>query len=85
MSMNSVFTQIGVILLYVLVGLIAGKARVINPQQRQFLTRFCSNLVLPFTILSASSQQPLMIISKGGLRLCLCAGGDRADHPERHR
>jgi len=40
MSMNSVFTQIGVILLYVLVGLIAGKARVINPQQRQLLRLF---------------------------------------------
>lgn len=55
--MTSVFTQIGVILLYVLVGFVAGKTRLISPEQRQYLTRLCSNLILPFTVLSASSRE----------------------------
>lgn len=56
LSMNIVFTQILVILLYVLVGFVAGKAGLINPDQRKYLTRLCTNLILPFTILSASNQ-----------------------------
>lgn len=55
-SMNIVFTQILVILLYVLVGFAAGKAGLINPDQRKYLTRLCTNLILPFTILSAANQ-----------------------------
>ena len=55
-SMNVVVTQILVILLYTAVGYAAGKAGLISPDQRRYLTRLCTNLVLPFTILSASSQ-----------------------------
>ena len=55
--MSQVLTQILVILLYVIVGFVAGKVKVINPEQRKYLTGLCSNLILPFTILSASSQQ----------------------------
>ena len=57
MSMSLVFTQILVILLYVLVGFASGKLRLINPEQRRYLSGLCSTLILPFTILSASSQQ----------------------------
>ncbi len=55
-SMEIVFQQILVILLYVLVGYAAGKAGLVNPEQRRYLTRVCTDLILPFTILSASSQ-----------------------------
>ena len=57
LSMRLVFTQILVILLYVAVGFVAGKARLILPEQRKYLSGLCSNLILPFTILSAASQQ----------------------------
>lgn len=57
MSMQLVFTQILIILLYIAVGLVAGKTGIINPEQRKYLTNLCSNLVLPFTILSGASQQ----------------------------
>ena len=57
MSMNLVFTQILVILMYVVIGLVAGKTGIINPQQRKYLTSLASNLILPFTILSAASQE----------------------------
>ena len=56
MSMRLVFTQILVILLYVGIGFAAGKARLIDPAQRRYLSGLCSNLILPFTILSAASQ-----------------------------
>ena len=55
-SMDLVFTQILVILLYVVIGYAAGRFRLISPDQRRYLTRLCTDLVLPFTILSASSQ-----------------------------
>lgn len=55
-SMNVVFTQILVILLYILIGYAAGKLRLINADQRKYLTTICTNLILPFTILSASNQ-----------------------------
>ncbi len=55
-SMDIVFTQILVILLYVAVGFAAGKGGLVSPDQRKYLTRICTDLVLPFTILSASSQ-----------------------------
>lgn len=55
--MGLVFSQILVILLYVAVGFAAGKARLILPDQRKFLSGLCSNLILPFTILSAASQE----------------------------
>ena len=54
--MRLVFSQILVILLYVAVGFGAGKARLILPEQRKYLSGLCSNLILPFTILSAASQ-----------------------------
>ena len=57
MSMTLVFTQILIILLYVAVGYAAGKLRLIDPEQRRYLTHLCSDLILPFTILSASSQE----------------------------
>ncbi len=57
MSMNLVFTQILIIFLYVIVGFIAGKIKLINPEQRKYLTGLCTNLILPFTIISASSQE----------------------------
>lgn len=55
--MNLVFTQILVIFLYVITGFISGKAGLINPDQRKYLTGLCTNLILPFTIFSASSQE----------------------------
>lgn len=57
MSMSLVFTQILVILLYVLVGFGAGKLKLITPEQRRYLSGLCSTLILPFTILSAASQE----------------------------
>lgn len=55
-SMDIVLTQILVILLYVVIGFIAGKSKLISPDQRKYLTRICTDLILPFTIVSASSQ-----------------------------
>lgn len=57
MSMQLVFSQILIILLYVLVGFAAGKLGLITPQQRKYLSTLCSSLILPFTIISASSQE----------------------------
>ena len=57
MSMQLVFTQILVILLYVAVGFGAGKLKLISPEQRRYLSGLCSTLILPFTILSAASQE----------------------------
>ena len=56
MSMSLVFSQILIILLYVLVGFAAGRLKLITPEQRKYLSGLCSTLILPFTILSASSQ-----------------------------
>ena len=56
MSMQLVFTQILIILLYVAVGFVAGRTRLILPEQRKYLTALCSNLILPFTVFAASSQ-----------------------------
>ena len=57
MSMSLVFNQIVIILLYVLVGFAAGKLKLIDPWQRRYLSGLCSALILPFTILSAASQE----------------------------
>lgn len=57
MSMSLVLQQIVIIFGYVAVGLGAGKLGVINPEQRKFLTKLCSSLMLPFTILSAASME----------------------------
>ena len=54
--MQLVFTQILVILLYVAVGFVAGRTKLILPEQRKYLSGLCSNLILPFTILSAAAQ-----------------------------
>lgn len=55
--MNLVFEQILIIFGYVAVGLGAGKLGLVNPEQRKYLTRLCSDLMLPFTILSAASME----------------------------
>ena len=55
-SMEVVFIQILVILLYVLIGYAAGKTGLVRPEQRRYLAKLCSDLILPFTILAASSQ-----------------------------
>lgn len=57
MSMSLVLQQIIVIFCYVAVGIGAGKLGIITPEQRKFLTKLCSGLILPFTILSASSME----------------------------
>ena len=57
MSMQLVLQQILVIFGYVLVGVTAGRLGIINPEQRKFLTKLCSSLILPFTILSAASME----------------------------
>lgn len=55
-SMDVVFTQILVIMLYAAIGLAAGKIGLISAEQRKYLTKLCTSLILPFTILSGSSQ-----------------------------
>lgn len=55
--MQLVFSQILVILLYMAVGFAAGRRGLIRPEQRKYLSALCSNLILPFTILSASAQE----------------------------
>ena len=57
MSMSLVLQQILVIFCYVAVGVGAGKLGIIDPNQRKFLTKLCSGLILPFTILSAASME----------------------------
>ena len=56
MSMQLVLQQILVIFCYVAVGVGAGKLGIIDPDQRKYLTKLCSGLILPFTILSAASM-----------------------------
>lgn len=57
MSMQLVFQQILVIFCYVAVGVGAGKLGIIDPDQRKYLTKLCSGLILPFTILSAAGME----------------------------
>ena len=57
MSMQLVFSQILIILIYVVIGYCAGKFHLIDPEKRRFLSKLCSDLILPFTILSATSQE----------------------------
>lgn len=57
MSMTLVLQQILIIFCYVAVGLGAGKLGIINPEQRKYLTKLCSGLILPFTILAAASME----------------------------
>ena len=57
MSMTLVLQQILVIFCYVAVGVGAGKLGIIDPDQRKYLTKLCSGLILPFTILSAASME----------------------------
>lgn len=57
MSMSLVLQQILVIFCYVAVGVAAGNLGIIDPNQRKFLTKLCSGLILPFTILSAASME----------------------------
>ena len=75
LSMDVVFTQILIILLYILVGYTAGKLRLIDADQRRYLTTLCTNLILPFTILSASNQVvTLKQIADLGLSMALMIG-----------
>ncbi|MBR6452164.1 MAG: AEC family transporter [Lachnospiraceae bacterium] len=55
--MELVFSQIAIILIYVAVGFCAGKFHLIDASQRKFLSRLCSDLILPFTILSATAGE----------------------------
>ena len=75
LTMDVVFTQILVILLYILVGYVAGKCRLVNADQRKYLTTLCTSLILPFTIVSASNQTltPRQIANLG-LSLVLMLG-----------
>ncbi len=57
MSMQIVFEQILVIFGYVLVGYIAGKLNLITKEQQRYLSKLISTLILPFTVLSASSME----------------------------
>ena len=75
LSMDVVFTQILVILLYILVGYVAGKCGLVNAEQRKYLTTVCTNLILPFTILSASNQSlSLQQMAELGLSFVLMLG-----------
>ena len=67
--MQLVFSQILIILIYVVIGYCAGKFHLIDPAQRRFLSKLCSDLILPFTILSATSQE----LSKEDVRNLLIA------------
>ncbi len=58
MSMQQVFQQILIIMIYVVIGYCAGKVHLIDSTQRRFLSKLCSDLILPFTILSATAQEP---------------------------
>lgn len=57
MSMGLIFRQLMIIFGYVAIGVGAGKTGLINPEQRKYLTKICSSLLLPFTILSAASME----------------------------
>lgn len=57
MSMALIFRQLLVIFGYVAVGVAAGKTGLVNPEQRKYLSKLCSSLLLPFTILSAASME----------------------------
>ena len=57
MSMEIVFEQILIIFGYVAVGYAAGKRKLINKEQQRYLSRLISSLILPFTVLSASSME----------------------------
>lgn len=57
MSMNLVLQQILIIFGYVAVGMASGKLGMIRPEERKYLTKLCSSLMLPFTILSAASME----------------------------
>ena len=56
-SMEIVFQQILVIFGYVLVGYVSGKVGLINREQQRFLSKLISSLILPFTVLAASSME----------------------------
>lgn len=57
MSMQIVFEQILVIFGYVIVGYVAGKKNLITKEQQRYLSKLVSSLILPFTVLSASSME----------------------------
>ncbi|MBQ1492149.1 MAG: AEC family transporter [Blautia sp.] len=78
-SMDVVFSQIVVILLYVGIGYVAGKVKLIGPDQRKFLTRICTDLILPFTVLSSASlsldkRQMAVLGASGLLVFCIYLG-----------
>lgn len=57
MSMSLIFRQLLIIFGYVAIGVGAGKTGLVNPDQRKYLSKLCSSLLLPFTILSAASME----------------------------
>ena len=57
MSMQIVFEQILIIFGYVIVGYVAGKKNLITKEQQRYLSKLVSSLILPFTVLSASSME----------------------------
>ena len=56
MSMTQILQQILIIFCYVTVGFASGKLGIINSEQRMFLSKLCSSLLLPFTVLSAAGM-----------------------------
>ena len=57
MSMQIVFEQILIIFGYVIAGYVAGKKNLITKEQQRYLSKLVSSLILPFTVLSASSME----------------------------
>lgn len=57
MSMQIVFEQILIIFGYVIIGYVAGKKNLITKEQQRYLSKLVSSLILPFTVLSASSME----------------------------
>ena len=57
MSLDVIFRQILIIFGYVIVGFVCGKLGIINPEQRKYLNKLCSTLIVPFTILSATDME----------------------------
>ena len=51
------FEQILIIFGYVIVGYVAGKKNLITKEQQRYLSKLVSSLILPFTVLSASSME----------------------------
>ena len=71
MSMQIVFEQILIIFGYVIVGYVAGKKNLITKEQQRYLSKLVSSLILPFTVLSASSMEAS---GQDIVKCCHCCG-----------